>query len=63
VSWRCTGTGHPAVEHPGSVYPYCPKCGRELAAQGRKASRRYENAWRSVPMHYASPTQKETDDA
>jgi uncharacterized Zn finger protein (UPF0148 family) len=51
---QCPGTGQPAVARPGSVYPYCPHCGEEMAAQGRKAQQRYANAWRQVPRHFRS---------
>lgn len=49
---RCVGTGQPAMQREGSVYPYCPACGKEFSAQGRVAQRRFANAWASVPSHY-----------
>ena len=56
----CAGTGQPAVRGIGrfDVYPHCSVCGKELAAQGRKAQRRYANAWREAPRHYAEKEQR-----
>lgn len=47
---RCSGSGLPAV--PSGVYPSCAVCGKAMAAQGRKAQRRFSSAWQQVPMHY-----------
>jgi hypothetical protein len=49
---KCPGTGQPAEARQGDVFPYCSVCGQQMAAQGRKASLRYRNAWTSVPLHY-----------
>lgn len=51
---RCEGVGSPAVERRGDVFPYCPRCGKQLAAQGRKAQRRFSNAWATVPSHFVA---------
>lgn len=57
---KCSGSGQqPSPPAPGRYYPECPKCGRQMAAQGRKASRRFENAWQSIPVHYY-PTRRQS---
>lgn len=51
----CEGTGRPAIENPDEwkrIYPTCPVCLRDFGAAGPVASRRYENAWDSIPRHY-----------
>lgn len=49
---KCEGTGRPAVSYPHDVYPYCPVCDRQMAAQGPKAQLRFADAWKAVPLHY-----------
>lgn len=51
---RCEGSLCPPANRPSAQFltPLCSMCGREFSGQGRKANRRYKDAWRSIPMHY-----------
>lgn len=59
MTTKCPGTGRPAVSHPGDVYPYCSDCGKQMAAQGRKARLRYVGAWTSVPVHMVDANERD----
>lgn len=55
MATKCAGSGQPPAESErGEVYPRCAVCDREMAAQGRKASRRFDNAWKVTPVHYVA---------
>lgn len=56
----CEGTGQPAVTPWGTCGAFCPTCGREFGAQGRKAQARLNarssagNIYTAIPTHRVS---------